>query len=223
MLASYAQLEAAWVNAGGPRAEAPLMAAIAIAESHPPGDTSHANTDAINPNDNNGTQSSFGAWQISNGTHIPPAGNWNSLDVNARLAVQKFNSQGLGAWGTFTSGAWRQFFHGNVLTAAQGGGGGWGNIIQGIGAALGGQGSGVVGGDIASSGLPGLFSAFGAIGHVFTDLGNPLWWERVGKGAIAAALVGTGAFLVFKETETYDNLKEAAKKAGKETAGVVAK
>lgn len=78
------------------------MAAIALAESG-------GNPTAVNPNDNNGTQSSYGLWQISNGTHQPPASNWASPQVNAELAVRKFETQGLGAWGTYTSGAYKNF------------------------------------------------------------------------------------------------------------------
>ena len=100
---SYAQLETLWVNAGGSKATAPLAAAIAEAESG-------GNSDALNPNDNNGTQSSFGLWQISNGTHAPPSPNWASPAVNAQLAVGKWKAAGgFSPWGTFTSGAYRAF------------------------------------------------------------------------------------------------------------------
>ena len=34
--------------------------------------------------------------------------------TNAQLAVQKYNTQGLGAWGTYTSGAYQQFLQTNV-------------------------------------------------------------------------------------------------------------
>ena len=83
------------------------MAAIALAESR-------GNSDARNDKDNNGTQSSFGAWQISTGTHTPPSKNWNDLNVNAALAVGKYKSQGLDAWGTYTSGAWKKFMRNGV-------------------------------------------------------------------------------------------------------------
>src|SRR5216684_1349787 len=96
----YAQLEGAWIGAGGPARLAPVMAAIALAESG-------GNAKAYNPTDNNGTQSSYGLWQISTGTHAPPAANWADPAENARLAVGKWKSQGLGAWGTYASGAWK--------------------------------------------------------------------------------------------------------------------
>jgi len=99
---TYAQLEALWIAAGGSPLLAPTMAAIALAES-----TGVANK--VNPVDNNGKQSSFGLWQISNGTHDPPDPNWADPATNARLAVGKLRTQGLGAWGTYTSGAYRQY------------------------------------------------------------------------------------------------------------------
>ena len=102
---SYSQLEQLWTQAGGSKSLAPVMAAIAVAESG-------GNPGAVNPNDNGGTQSSFGLWQISTGTHTPPASNWSNPLENARLAVAKYQSQGLGAWGTYTSGAYKQYLHG---------------------------------------------------------------------------------------------------------------
>lgn len=107
---SYAQLKAVWLSAAkGTKYDsnewASLMAAIAEAESG-------GRPEAINPNDNGGTQSSWGLWQISNGTHSPPAQNWNNPVVNADLAIRKLQGQGLGAWGTYTSGAYRAFLNG---------------------------------------------------------------------------------------------------------------
>jgi hypothetical protein len=99
---SYAQLESVWISGGGAASLAPLMAAIAEAESS-------GNPYALNATDNNGTQSSYGLWQISTGTHTAPATNWYDPTVNAQLAVAKLKSQGLGAWGTYTSGAYKQY------------------------------------------------------------------------------------------------------------------
>jgi hypothetical protein len=107
---TYAQLKAVWLSAAkgtkySTNPWASLMAAIAEAESG-------GRPEALNPNDNGGTQSSWGLWQISNGTHNPPSGNWNNPVVNAQLAIQKLNGQGLGAWGTYNSGAYRAFLNG---------------------------------------------------------------------------------------------------------------
>src|SRR5271166_2721872 len=104
---SYAQLKGVWLSASkGTKYHsnmwASLMAAIAEAESS--GDPL-----ATNPTDNNGTQTSWGLWQISNGTHSMPDPNILNPQVNARAAVAKLASQGLGAWGTYTSGTYKKY------------------------------------------------------------------------------------------------------------------
>ena len=104
---TYSQLEGVWIQGGGQSSLAPLMAAIALAESG-------GNPDALNATDNGGRQSSFGLWQISTGTHTPPASNWSDPVENARLAVGKLKSQGLGAWGTYNSGAYKRFLKNGV-------------------------------------------------------------------------------------------------------------
>jgi hypothetical protein len=113
---SYGQLETLWTQAGGPKAVAPLMAAIALAESG-------GNPGALNQSDNGGTQTSVGLWQVSTGTHQYPSA-WTTPAGNAAEAVAKYKSQGLGAWGTYSSGAYRQYYKGSTPAAAlpQGGG-----------------------------------------------------------------------------------------------------
>ena len=95
---------------------APMMAAIALAESG-------GNPTALNANDTNGqggTQSSYGLWQISNGTHSAPSANWSDPVTNAQLAVQKLSSQGLGAWGTFNTGRYMNYMPTSLTGYAQG-------------------------------------------------------------------------------------------------------
>lgn len=104
---TYSQLEGVWIDAGGQRSLAPMMAAIALAESG-------GQTNALNPSDNNGKQSSFGLWQISTGTHIPPSSTWSDPLTNARLAIGKLKSQGLTAWGTYSSGAYKPYLANGV-------------------------------------------------------------------------------------------------------------
>lgn len=108
---TYSQLEGVWIQAGGQKSLAPLMAAIALAESG-------GQTNSLNPNDNHGTQSSYGLWQISTGTHTPPSPNWADPVTNAKLAIGKLKSQGLGAWGTYTSGAYKPFLKNGVPPTA---------------------------------------------------------------------------------------------------------
>lgn len=104
---TFAQLEALWINNGGSRALAPTMAAIAMAES------SGIPTN-VNRRDNKGTQTSWGLWQISDGTHNMPRPNILDPNVNAQAAVAKYKSQGLRAWGTYTSGAYRDYLQNGV-------------------------------------------------------------------------------------------------------------
>jgi Lysozyme like domain len=104
---SYAGLKAVWLEASkGTKYHtnhwASLMAAIAEAESR--GDPL-----ATNPTDNGGTQTSWGLFQISNGTHSAPSRAWSDPVTNARLAIGKLDTQGLSAWGTYTSGAYKGF------------------------------------------------------------------------------------------------------------------
>jgi hypothetical protein len=111
---NLSQLETIWQQAAAgtkyaSKAWGLLMGAIALAESS-------GRPDAVNPNDNNGTQSSYGLWQISNGTHNPPSTNWADPITNAHLAIGKLNSQGLGAWGTYTSGAYRKYLSGTGVS-----------------------------------------------------------------------------------------------------------
>jgi Lysozyme like domain len=106
---TYAQLEGLWIGAGGPKAQAPLAAAIAEAESG-------GNSQATNPTDNNGTQTSWGLWQISNGTHGQPVPNILSPAINAQQAVAKYRGAGnkFTPWGTYDSGAYRAFLSGST-------------------------------------------------------------------------------------------------------------
>jgi Lysozyme like domain len=105
---TYAQLQGLWINAGGPAAVAPIAAAIALAESG-------GCTTALNATDNGGTQSSFGLWQISTGTHTPPSSSWATGSTNASLAVGKYRGAGgFSPWGTFDSGAYKAFLSGGT-------------------------------------------------------------------------------------------------------------
>lgn len=98
---TYAQLEDLWINAGGNKTLAPVMAAIALAESS-------GNPDARNPS------GATGLWQILGAVNPSDQGSLTNPQTNAKEAVLKYQSQGLGAWTTYTSGAYRQFLEGGV-------------------------------------------------------------------------------------------------------------
>lgn len=93
---SYAQLEQLWINAGGSAAMAPLMAAIAEAESS-------GNPDAVNPS------GATGLWQILGAVNPADQPNLTDPVTNAKEAVLKYQSQGLDAWTTYASGAYEPF------------------------------------------------------------------------------------------------------------------
>jgi hypothetical protein len=113
MAYSYGQLEGLWINAGGSPAMAPIMAAIGLAESG-------GNPQAENKKDNGGTQTSWGIWQISDGTHNQPVPNILDPEVNAKQAVKKYKSQGLKAWGTYTTGAYKKYLKTGVAPITTG-------------------------------------------------------------------------------------------------------
>lgn len=116
---TYAQLEQLWIDAGGSRLTAPVAAAIAEAESS-------GNSQAVNPTDNGGTQTSWGLWQISDGTHNQPVQGILDPAVNAQAAVAKYKASGWQPWGTYTSGAYKVFLSNSVSpdpNVPKGGGG----------------------------------------------------------------------------------------------------
>jgi hypothetical protein len=90
------QLARLWVQAGGPPSVANLMAAIALAESG-------GNPGATGPLTSYGHRAA-GLWQI----HPPQPGSYEPL-TNARQAVAKYRSQGLGAWEAYTRGMHRKY------------------------------------------------------------------------------------------------------------------
>jgi len=116
---SYAQAEGLWIKAGGDPSVAAIAAAIMFPESG-------GNPQAINPTDNNGTQSSWGLWQISTGTHATPDPNWADPLTNAKLAVAKYKGAGnsFRPWGTYNSGAYRRYLQNGVPPDMSAGGAG---------------------------------------------------------------------------------------------------
>jgi len=112
---TFAQLEGLWINAGGSAAMAPTMAAIALAESG-------GNSAALNDNSGTGDYS-VGLWQINYygnllSSRTAAFGSPSSLRDNpaaqAKAAVSIYKSQGLRAWSTYSSGAYRKYLSGTA-------------------------------------------------------------------------------------------------------------
>lgn len=101
---SLQSLENLWIQAGGDPSVARTMAAVALAESS-----------GIPTNIQQGqpyATTGWGLWQITPGNSEPQFGTdqqlLNPLN-NAKAAVAKYRAQGLGAWTTYTSGAYAAF------------------------------------------------------------------------------------------------------------------
>lgn len=108
---SYAELEALWVKVGGAAALAPTMAAIALAESS-------GRSSAVGGPNRDGTYD-FGCWQI-NSSHGYDRAQLLADDqtYNARAALAIYRSQGLAAWRTWTTGAYRAYLQGAAAPGA---------------------------------------------------------------------------------------------------------
>ena len=195
---SYSQLEALWKKAGGNPVMAPLMAAIAEAESS-------GNPNATNPTDNNGTQTSWGLWQISNGTHAQPVPNILSPLVNAEQAVAKYKSQGLGAWGTYTSGAYKRYL-GGAGTAPSSGTSSTGT-------------SGIS--TTGAFGIPGLPSQLSP-SYDFAALGKDLASiaEKFALVLLGGALILFGLYTMLKDNDSSPNAPGGSAKSSGGTPGV---
>lgn len=94
-------LEALWLHAGGPPKVAKTMAAIALAESG-------GRVGAIGGPNPNGTYD-YGLWQINSSHRYAKYKLLHDAGYNARAAVAVYHSQGLQAWSTYSSGAYKAF------------------------------------------------------------------------------------------------------------------
>jgi len=100
--ASKVTLAQLWIEAGGSPSVANTMAAIAMAESS-------GNTQAID-HDANGT-TDYGLWQINSVHGYNSALLLSDPLYNAKAAVAVYNSSGLEAWTTYTSGAYEKYLN----------------------------------------------------------------------------------------------------------------
>jgi Lysozyme like domain len=213
---SYAQLEGIWIQAGGNPQYANIAAAVAMAES--------GGNSAAYDNDSNGSVDR-GLWQI-NSVH----GTQSTFDVmgNARAAVAiSNNGTTWSPWVTYQTGAYQQYLQSNVppdlnapingTNAAAGTGGTpatltacntWETFMAPEICVPLNVGGGIVKGsslDIAGTIINGLVGSLvnPIIGIVAGILG-------IGAGAI---LMGGGIMLIVKDTQTYQNAKQASGEA----------
>jgi len=187
---SKAQLEALWLKAGGAKSVAPTMAAIALAESG-------GNPSRINPE---GPQHAEGLWQIK-GQLV--SGNILNPEVNAANAVAKYKSpQGLGAWTTYTDGAYKKYLtSGGGSTLASKAEGAVNSVLGGIfgpGAKLGAEGAEKAlepaveaGGGIVKT-EEGIAGGVTSTAEFVKSLTEPSTWLRLaeGVGGIVLFMVG---------------------------------
>lgn len=206
---SYAQLEGIWNQAGGNPQQASMAAAIAMAESG-------GNTGATDC-DTNGSVDR-GLWQI-NSVH----GSQSTYDVmgNARAAVSiSNNGTNWSPWVTFQTGAYLKYMQGSVppdlnapingTSAAAGTGSStqatltscnW--MEQAIAPEL-------CGGSIGGSITQGF--VLQVIDALISSIVNPFIQIAAGIMGIAggAILMGSGIFLIVRDTQTYQSAKGAA-------------
>lgn len=107
-----------WIQAGGSPKLANTMAAIAMAESGGLENATNKNT--------NGT-TDYGIWQINSSHGYNPQQLLTDPLYNARAAVAIEKSQGLTAWTTYSSGAYKQFLSGASKDTVRGYGGAGGS------------------------------------------------------------------------------------------------
>lgn len=179
---TYAQLEGLWINAGGDPSVAPVAAAVALAESS-------GNSASLNLTDNGGTQTSVGLWQVSNGTHNYPQA-WSSPAGNAAEAVAKYKGAGnsWSPWGTYTSGAYKQFLSGGTTPDTNIPGGSAGQTVAGSGTTQGGTAGAsdcLINFKLPGSGLPVIGS----------DLSFCLLSKAQGRAILGALLIGAGGIV----------------------------
>lgn len=169
---TYTQLETLWINAGGSKAIAPLMAAIAMAESG-------GNSTATNHNTNGTTD--FGLWQINSVN----GGSTALFDpaANAKEALKIYNSQGLKAWTTYNTGAYKQFYNSSIVASSlpQGGTDTSASLTSA---------SGILGGLLS---FPTQITTFFSDANDFVKaimwLAQPSSWIRIGAFIIGVALL----------------------------------
>jgi hypothetical protein len=204
---TYSELETLWLDAAkgtqyATNTWAQLMAAIAMAESG-------GNSDAYNPS------GATGLWQILGAVNASDQGSLTDPTTNAHEALLKLQSQGLGAWTTYTSGAYSQYLQSGVNPSS---------LPTSSGAGSTGT-SGTS--DTSSGGLLGFpsdITGFFSDAKTFVDaalwLIKPSSWVRVGAFVFGAFILGA-ALYVFTQVGSGESLSSPMQKAASAIPKVV--
>lgn len=209
---SFDQIEQVAIQGGFPPAVAPVMAAIALAES--------AGDSAVIQSGQPYATTGWGLWQITPGNSEPSAGVDQALldpVQNARAAYAKYQSQGLGAWTTYRDGKYAQFLPGgsSAVPASLAGGGTSGSpgtepggtySNGGFTSALGNVVNGISGGLFN---LPGeIVGAFADFDQIVSDAYNtarlffqPSTYVRIGAGLAGTVFIVLGIVGLAREAK----------------------
>ena len=180
---TFRQLEELWTKAGGNPGMASIMAAIGYAESSgglkPYGD---CGLGAPGP-------TSFGIWQI----HTPAHPQYNEQELvnnplynaKAAVAVSGNSPNGLGAWTTYKTGAYKSYLGYGSLEKQKGFKESAGENVEGLTEPFGGPHSP----GAAEAALGAAVSWTKELGMILQFLGSGAGWLRVGKVVGGAALL----------------------------------
>jgi hypothetical protein len=185
MAYTYAQLVDLAKQAGFPAEVAPTMAAISLAESSGNPSATHRNTNS---------STDYGLWQINSiHSQLLAGKNWSDPLVNAQMALSVYRQQGLKAWSTYNSGAYRRYT---------------GGVAAPSGAATASAPSAVPAG---SDPFGGVTSALSGIGQSFQGIAGlagtaqklalPQTWVRIMAGVFGVGLVGFGVIVLTREVK----------------------
>lgn len=187
---SYSQLEGLWTSNGGSTSMAPVMAAIAMAESS-------GNPDARNPS------GATGLWQI-----MPGWGKYSTTDpnLNAQGAVHILSVQGLTAWSTYTNGAYKKFLNSSSPITSTGSTGGTSGGTSATDSSW--WNPSTWGGAIAGGIEQGMLSAMVAILKPLLQ-----WFIWGAQIIIGLSLIATGIFVLLQKSNAVRSLEATALKA----------
>ena len=200
---TYGQIEGYWIAAGGDPKVASTMAAIALAESS-------GQADIKQPGQPYST-TGWGLWQITPGNSEPQYGTDTQLFdplANAKAAVAKYNSQGLHAWTTYTTGIYKRFLTVAPPVAPKGATGSTGSTGGAKAPAPSGQNTGLLGGILGFPGeivdffgealksLTSTFNFFAAFFRVSTYI-------RIAAGLFGLGFLITGFIYLGREARKY--------------------